>query len=439
MYNFKKEKGITLVSLIITVIILLILSSVVMYNVTNDDGLMSAVKDEKNLINETDAKQTVEIAIEKLKIESDDNIEQFIEKLKTELQKEDTKAKVTINSKDENMYDVTFKGYKYSYYYYTDQTRTITGRMPAYYNPIIPKGFDILETEDASWEVVEDENLGKIVKGWNDGLVIQDRYGNEFVWVPVDGTDVKYEKKIYSNNEARVTNLSVLSESVLPNNIDEEEQIKKYGGFYIARYEAGINENTTDSKMKNALKTASMDARNIEGIPVSKKNQVPWNFIDYGNAKKNSENMYKTQYVQSVLVTGNMWDTILKWLENDGVNVETGSNEWGNFINSTIPGITEYSTDDGATWQKVNQTIKGTSDIWLLKTGHTDYTKRKNIYDISGNLWEWTNEVYNTSNYIDRGGCNFQLSTDFFPGCRWHSGGEYYTGGLTFRVALYVK
>ena len=50
-----------------------------------------------------------------------------------------------------------------------------------YNNPIIPEGFHKLETETASWNI---EN--GVPKGWNNGLVIEDNRGNQFVWIPVD-------------------------------------------------------------------------------------------------------------------------------------------------------------------------------------------------------------------------------------------------------------
>ena len=49
-----------------------------------------------------------------------------------------------------------------------------------YKNPIIPEGFHTVETETASWEKQEDG----AIKGWNNGLVIEDDKGNQFVWVP---------------------------------------------------------------------------------------------------------------------------------------------------------------------------------------------------------------------------------------------------------------
>lgn len=55
-----------------------------------------------------------------------------------------------------------------------------TAVISLYNNPYIPDGFKKVETEKSSWQLEDG-----IPKGWNDGLVIEDPNGNQFVWVPV--------------------------------------------------------------------------------------------------------------------------------------------------------------------------------------------------------------------------------------------------------------
>ena len=91
----------------------------------------------------------------------------------------------------------------------------------SYNNPIVPNGFHKVETDTASWELNEQCNP----KCWDNGLVIEDNIGNQFVWIPV--------KKIKQNEVNNV--------SKLPQGIESEHvQSKKHGGFYVARYEAGV-------------------------------------------------------------------------------------------------------------------------------------------------------------------------------------------------------
>jgi hypothetical protein len=229
------------------------------------------------------------------------------------------------------------------------------------------------------------------------GIVIADTSnGNEFVWVPCTtdgaGGTVKYEKWV-TTGEISHTNTT---DDTIPTKVTstwgqtEVSQITKYKGFYIARYEAGI-----PASMTGAI--SSTGSRNVSGTPVSKKNSVPWTNINYTNAKENAERMYNSStYIQSGLVTGKQWDTVMKWLQNSGKNISSNSISWGNYKNAGVTNVTQYSTNDGAAWTSISSTTKGTTVSWQLKTGHSEYTKANNIYDLAGNLSEWTNENYST-------------------------------------------
>ena len=242
---------------------------------------------------------------------------------------------------------------------------------------IIPGGFGV--SEETSEQKV------------SDGLVIKDSSGNEFIWIPctIDGANgtVKYEKWCTTGI---AYNNSGISNDTLPSGVSsEEEQITKYGGFYIAKYEAGIPDS-----LSTAQTTANATTRNVSGVPISKQNAVPWNYINYTNAKANAESMYSSGSVQSGLLTGTMWDTVMKWLQNAGYSV-TDSTAWGNYNNAPVTNITEYSTNYER-WLTASSVTKGTSTSWLLKTGHSKYTEANNIYDLAGNMYEWTNEIFSS-------------------------------------------
>lgn len=83
---------------------------------------------------------------------------------------------------------------------------SITGADYTYYNPVIPVGFKTVPTRDASWRSTN----GIQVDGWNNGLVIEDSQGNQFMWVPSNGTNT------------------------VENSI-AQTQINKYGGYYISK------------------------------------------------------------------------------------------------------------------------------------------------------------------------------------------------------------
>ena len=240
---------------------------------------------------------------------------------------------------------------------------SITGANYTYYNPVIPVGFKTVPTKDASWKSTN----GIQVDGWNNGLVIEDEDGNQFVWVPVDGTNVKYES--WCENGVSYTECTTDLENMPITK--EETQINKYDGFYIARYEASNNNEIPQSKAKKDL----------------------WAYVDYNNSIKISSTYAEYLYgknnsitIKSCIPTGTMWDTIMKWIENENNGLTIDSRDWGNYKDSIIDENVEYGK--------------------YLKTGNSEFWKKKNIYDIAGNVHEWTLEELKSDNSITlmRGG-----------------------------------
>ena len=170
----------------------------------------------------------------------------------------------------------------------------------AYNNPYIPDGFYYVDGD------------------WDTGFIIEDAAnGNQFVWVPVDGTTVKLERKNYSVADANMDECSEELDSVFSDSVTE------YGGYYVARYESGIPQNSN-------FETA--DDMDSTGKPVSKQGATVWNNISYTNAKASAEQMYATKSeITSSLMNSYAYDTMLTWIESKGFNVETDSKSWGNY------------------------------------------------------------------------------------------------------------
>ena len=297
-------------------------------------------------------------------------------------------------------------------------------KVSYYNNPIIPKGFKKVETEGASWELIDG-----IPQGWNDGLVIEDEIGNQFIWIPVNLNNIEFSERDLKYNYAYNKNKMNMNDR-------EEAQILRYGGFYIARYEAGLPEKIVAETIE-----FNKETNNVEGTPTSKKNQIVWNYIDWSLAKKNSTKMYYNDDIESDLVTTKQWNYIMYWLEQKGYDTED-SKEWGNYSNNNFEFTGYYSRDYGKTY-KHGENINKQRYNMILSTGATERNKSANIYDIAGNISEFVDIHSRTEN----NGQNTELY------CSW---GGYYDNiskysansnmAITtanskqgFRVALYLK
>ena len=267
------------------------------------------------------------------------------------------------------------------------------------------------ETEDDATKYgVPIPNGFKYKEGTKDtGLVIQDGNGNEFVWVVAN--ESKYAKDLSFPKVKTVTSASLTDDS-LPNGItDEVADVIKYGGFYIGRYEAGIPEGDTTTSDKI-------------GVPVSKKGAKVWTSINYTNAKASAESMVSNEYVQTGLLTGKAWDATCYWIEDclSNINVSASlrdSRYYGNCKNSLAP-----ANENSGIKQ-----VAGSNENW----------KVKNIYDLAGNAWEWTSELYYIYSSIFRGGSSYNDGSDASVSYRSYNGATYTNSNIGFRVRLYIK
>jgi len=246
----------------------------------------------------------------------------------------------------------------------------------AYNNPIVPEGFRKIETSTASWNLEND-----IPIGWNNGLVIEDEIGNQFVWIPVDVNNLSYP-------EYRVG----WDRFYLYNSENLDETIKKYGGFYIARYEAGVPE-----KLQSIDNNISAETNNVEGVPVSKKDAKVWNFISYDNAERNARKMYSDENIQSELISLNQSVWILKWLNESGYDTYSDSSLWGNYSNNIFTFTGKYSGDYGKNYLYGENMSKTYRNI-ITSTGICETNVANNIYDLAGNVWDATQTAFEDNN-----------------------------------------
>ena len=383
----KGEKGVTLVALVITIVLLLILAGISIKFTLGDEGIVKRAQNTANDYQE----QTEGIASHINNV--DDWIDENVDKVKNEVNKK------------------------------ADANGTINGKKAGTNNPIIPKGYTPIDAGDAKWG---NGSSAPTQDSVDHGLVIKDDAGNEWVWVPVEASvlssmyvtsndgiaisgDVGVITKMYTNSTTigKTGDTKTLSRST-PNTTDYREpdlvvgsgsasydkkesyyktilgydtpkamaeaftsdyanmiaSIQKYGGFYIGRYE-----------LSN------------EGVQKGKATLTNTNWY---NSYKKCTTLNASDKVESKMIWGIQWDLACDFISKKGEQKSIkDSTKWGNYKNSTG----NAAVMDGTTQKYGSKQV----------TGYSEYWKANNIYDIAGNCWEWTQEADSTNYRAKRG------------------------------------
>ena len=400
--NFTKlthKKGISLIVLIITIIVIIILAAAVILTITKNNPVSSAkeatfkedmtsIQDELSMyLSKKYTDNPTSFDKSSVNLSGDSMVTELPSTKKYKDKVSVIKGKLVWAGETENNTE---------YKWFSEVTDGATKKSEEWKDTIasvedgvpIPKGFTYKEgTKDT-------------------GLVIQDDNGNEFVWVPA--TESTYAK----DTSFPSYNIKSTGDDTLPNGItDETADVVKYGGFYIGRYEAGVPEN------QSSIDGKSNSTSDVKGVPVSKKDATVWSNINYTNAKANAESMINNEYVQTGLLTGTAWDTVCHWIKSDDELKD--SRTYGNYNNSEAPAnVKGYGTKQ----------VAGYSDKWMVK----------NIYDLAGNVWEWTSEA-RSSIFIFRGGSSSNGGSDLPVSYRHCDGASFQYDILGFRSRLYIK
>ena len=398
--KLKKQKGITLIALVITVVIMLILAGVAIVAVVDGDGLFSKTR-ETTEVYENAAEKEGDLVQSMM-----NEIDKYIENPSNPILKEKAELRVIVN-----------------------ENQTFDGRLKGTYNnPIIPKGFAAINENGADWGTEEGYKYGLVI---TDEVTAGESTGNEFVWVPVDGEIVKFEKYNFGKMSSNISSFNDLTET-LP--VELTESVINNGGFYIARFEAGIAKNMPQKELSD-------DSSEIYGNgiykPVSKQGAIVWNYMQWGDINNDANpgngavTVAKSMYlvddinygVVSTLIYGTQWDTALKFIgaydvgEANYNTYSTDSTGMGNYSGTVEGDLTE---EEPAT------------------SGVSETFRQKNIYDMAGNISELTMEK--TSSYcISRGGNYMRQPSENPASYRGESNLYDSVCRLGFRVALYIK
>ena len=199
----------------------------------------------------------------------------------------------------------------------------------------------------------------------------------------------------------------------ITDNDTNQESVNTYGGFYIARYEAG------DGDANGTRRSSSSSNSNTV---VSKKGAIVYNYISQPDSITRAESMYAGK---SKLISGAGWDRTLNWLIETKAKTENevfvNSSSWGNYRNSTG----NAKTNSGPS--NMNYT-----------TGRNEAWKANNIYDLAGNVRDWTTEAYSSGKRVDRGGGYNDNGSHDPASIRSNSDSDNSVNNVGFRPALYL-
>ena len=433
----KKNKGITLVALVVTIVVLLILAGVSINLVLGDNGIITKAKEAQR--KSAEATQNDLIGMNEL-------AQQLEEKI-------------------------------------NGSTGSGSGNGGAG-GKTEPETVPYLPSDDFHYDTSTSVDTG---------LVIKDASGNEYVWVVVPKS--LYNNTVYNSNNAKkpssstdyanieyclqqytatyrgntnftdvyypdTANVGWFADETAYNNLKNImlKSVYENGGFYVGRYEAGIGTNRTSKSATN-----SDGKYTIEGMPtpVTKADAYPYTYVTRTQAQNLASNVNSGTKTSS-LMFGVQWDLVLAFMSKYTVKITSNSTTIGNYRDSEfqISETGKYATMSNwtlsSTWNpstrlttnfvdssrnKIAQYSDGKGI--LVTTGTSEENKVMNIYDIAGNVWEWTSEnsdgsfIVFTNPYEKRGGDRDASYTGYTAGYRYPNANSAELG-IGFRITLFM-
>ena len=446
-----KQKGITLIALVITIIVLLILAGVSIATLTGQNGILTQANNAKENSEISEEKEAVSLAYTGVIAEKKGEGTVTADDMNRQFGLNGTEA----TASGSNPITVSFdSGREYT----IDSNGNISD--PEESN-IIAK----IKIEGEKVTTVPTLEGFSYKEGTIDtGYVVVDGEGNEFVWVPVDKNqkikiDVTSKEEIESITLTDPKGENILTESNLGKTYSKQDQEPTINGIYKLSVTAGEeaeevelnvyslyaqriweldilteemakakgyqtleeyleamqmpSKEETETMIKEAYKTAFKDkedytervnnnggffigryeASNNNENMIVQKDKTSWNYVSYTTALEKCTSKYTGKSYTSSLLTGAAWDRTLGWIYETGNKTEMqivgDSKDWGNYYYDTFSGTTG-----------------------LINTGSKEETKANNIYDLAGNVWEWTTEAVLPDDQVIRGG-EYCLSASF--------------------------
>ncbi len=376
-----KTKGISLIVLVITIIVMIIIAGAIILSLSNANVIDKA-KEAKNKTNLSVLKERWNSAYQEALVQNGGTTP-TLDQITTNIG--------TLPSTD---YSTTITGIKYSG---TDtaviSAATAVGIELPPSGPVIPTGF---VASTVTGETTVDQGL--VIKEGTDGASTT---SNEFVWIPV--TDIS-QFYMVGNFSTFIVNSDALYKSMTGSSYGTEgplmkASVEKYKGFYIGRYEAG-NESSTF---------------------VSKKSVTPYkattfaNYLIKARAYKPVASATSDGMPVSTLIYDEQWDAAMRFMKE-------------------IPKIS-----DNTLKYILSSNGMGNYSSYSASTGSNSAYMVKNIYDMAGNVREWTMGEYSTTGYIYRGGYYLTNGSDDPASKRSSAASTVTSDTLGTRMAIYLK
>ena len=420
-----KNKGVTLIALAVTIVVMLILAGVTISVLNGENGIVKQAQKAKEESKIKELKEKVRIDIAGKRVENINGelrvsvLKEILDKYfdnvpvesqitsETELKAKEEYGKYEMKISDIDVGEIT---YETSYTIFKD----VNGEQVP-----IPEGYIVSENSD--------ENIV------NKGLVISDSRGNEYVWISCtvdsssnklqykrtewgvekDGTDnsraIKDELTLkdidvtYSKTDTDNGINEEISKEIVAQINAEKESIKKYGGYYIGRYEVGKDNKTA----------------------VIKAEQEPYVNIKWSKAYELAKGIGGGEGATTYLCSSYSWDTAINFIQNT-----TGKNYATSIIGFNGNWKSQEVKDSSG------KVIKPVNTAQRLNTGLT--TALCNIYDMGGNVGEFTTELNpgTSETVVLRGG----YYDNFRPaGSRWDNVSGFAVSYYGFRATLFLK
>ena len=455
----KEKKGISLITLVITIIVIIILAAAVILTLNNNNPIENAkeatfksdVKTVQSELTMYISKQTADTlgGFKAEELNLSETTTPKIEEILTSIKSSGLKGKVEVQNgklvytgtieKEEKLFK-EIMGEAIPGVVVTGESiytsKNSEGKVDI---ATIPQGFKVSEKEEE--QTIET------------GLVVIAPDESEFVWVPVPeselnlfaeedgtndengnpnmrgklwgfakdglntGTEISYSSNgyrepdylndsIYDNN---IDNLNIIN-GILGTSLavgtdlkalmqkeynDIYNSVKQYHGFYIGRYETGDL-----SKDKVVTKKGNEDIANQN-----------W-YTMYAKEKKYATQLTGTK-IKSNMIYGSQWDATMRWFaKSKDNNVSTYPVNAQNGVNANFSG-----------------SRKSTGSVGSVN----------NIYDMAGNVYDWTVELHSSNNRVLHGYYYYHTNSDYwYTGLRSDSNPTNSIDRFGSRIALYL-